>query len=499
MTIYVHSPYTTGATTLQAGTVHTLPAAIERAAIAAGKALFVDSQDRPLNVLQDQQGRVAGFFDGDGSVALLPSFGYTGGTGTLDAIVQHRTGTKAALLALGSAPVGEIAVPTDENSLVVYKAGGPVTMAGSGAFTLSTGGVNGAVTLNVPDGATSVHISITPWTTPDITLVLPSAPSLGLSVVMTVDLYLPTTKTVAIQHLGVTIATFTPAERVTATYIVFYYDPSTPGSTIEPPVWSITRDQVSIWGDSTWSQSATNLNAANAFGVAGGAARFADSFAAGGGAIGGSLQTVAIGANARAGSTGWGGATGLGAVAIGGPTSGGTATGSAVASFDYGVAFGTPNTENQRASYYRVGRDHVRVDFVLYRGTALSATTELSLNGLTVSGTTAGGNRFVFVRVGLYVMDMLCTARVVGTNKAYLLSKRVLVLNDATQGALLVGSQPLGTAINSGLATNITADPFIVTVDAATKTLRVNFTPNAFSDGNMIAQAGVSTFMAIAA
>jgi hypothetical protein len=500
MTIYVHSPYTTGATTLQAGTLHTLPAAIERAAIAAGKALLVDSQDRPLAVLQDAQGQVAGFVDGDGSVALLPSFGYTGGTGTLDAIVQHRTGTKAALVALGSAPIGEIAVPTDENSLVVYKADGPFTMAGSGAVTISTGGVSGAVTLNVPDSATSVHIAVTPWTTPDITLVLPSAPSLGRSVVMTVDLYLPTTKTVAVQHLGVTVSTFTPADRVTATYIVSYYDPTTPGSTIEPPVWSITREQVSIWGDSTWSQTATNLNTANAFGVAGGAGRFANSLAAGGGAIAGASQAVVIGANARAGSTGWtGGGLGLGAIALGGPTSGGTATGDTVASFDYGIALGTPNTENQRASYYRVGRDHARVDFALYRGTALSAATELSLNGQTGTGTAAGGNRFVFVRVGLYVLDLLCTARVIGTNKAYLLSKRVLVLNDATAGALLVGSQALGTAINSGLTTNITADPFVVTVDAATKTLRVTFTPTAFTDGNMIAQAGVSTFMAIAA
>jgi hypothetical protein len=163
------------------------------------------------------------------------------------------------------------------------------------------------------------------------------------------------------------------------------------------------------------------------------------------------------------------------------------------------MAIGTPNTENARASYYKIGRDHARADFALWRNTALSANAELSLNGANPTNSAAGGPRFLFVRVGLYVLDMVCTARVIGTSKAYLLSKRVLVLNDATAGALLVGSQALGTAINSGLATNITTDPFIVTVDAATKTLRVNFTPNAFSDGNMTVQAGVSAFMAIAA
>jgi len=74
MTSYVHSSYTTGPTTLAAGSVHSLPFAIEKAAVDAGKALYVDSQSRALSVLQDGGGRIAGLIDGDGSVAMFPNW-----------------------------------------------------------------------------------------------------------------------------------------------------------------------------------------------------------------------------------------------------------------------------------------------------------------------------------------------------------------------------------------------------------------------------------------
>lgn len=498
MTIYAIASYSDANQTLVAGRVYSHPATLEAAAVAAGKALYVDSQSRSPSVLQDSSGRIAGLLDADGSVALLPSFGYTGGTGTLDAIVQHRGGTKAEITAISDAPLNEIAVPSDEDSLMVRRASSWATVgAGSGAGRLLDAGTSpGAVSLPVPDASAWVHIKITPGVVQDIDAVLPAAPTLGRTIALTVDGYLPTNKTVAIKFVGSTLTTFTPTERVTLTYTAAEHDGSAPISYL----WAITREQIGFWGDPNFF-GAQSLSGLSSSGVAGGVAKQGGAFASGVGALANGMHSVAVGTGARAGPVDpYSGSGGYGAFVLGSTVAGaGTAVGQVVALFDYSGAIGTPNTENLRSTYRRIGRDHVGADFALYRSTALAATAELSLNGSVAFGTVAGGNRFIFVRVGLYVLDMLCTARVVGTSKAYLVSKRVLVLNDATAGALLVGSQALGTAINSGLATNITTDPFIVTVDAGSKTLRVTFTPAAFSDGNMIVQAGVSAFMAIAA
>jgi len=421
------------------------------------------------------------------------------GVVSTDAIVQHRTGTKAQITAIVDAPVGEIAVPTDEASLMVRRASSWVTVgasAGAGLL-LDAGTTPGAVTLNVPDSSSWFHIKITPGVVQDIDAVLPAAPVLGRTIVLTVDGYLPASKTVAIKFRGSTLTTTTPAERVTLTYMAAQWDgDSSPVSYM----WSINREQVSFWGDPNVF-GAVSLSGISSSGVGGGVAKQVTAFASGFDALANGQYSAAVGSGARTGPVDpYSVTAGYGAVALGSTVSGaGTAVGAVVSAFDYSMAIGTPNTENARASYYRIGRDHVRADFALWRNTALSASAELSLTGITPSNSVAGGPRFLFVRVGLYVLDMVCTARVIGTNKAYLLSKRVLVLNDATAGALLVGSQALGTAINSGLATNITADPFVVNVDAATKTLRVNFTPAAFTDGNMTVQAGVSMFMGIAA
>jgi hypothetical protein len=430
----------------------------------------------------------------------VPAFAFDGfGNKSLDAIVQHRTGTKAQITAIVDAPVGEVAAPTDQNILMVRREGSWVDIgasAGAGLL-LDAGTTPGAVILNVPDSSSWVHIKITPGVVQDIDAVLPAAPALGRTIVLTVDGYLPTSKTVAIKFLGSTLTTFTPAERVTLTYMAAEWDgDSSPVSYM----WSVNREQVAFWGDPNVF-GALSLSDISSSAVAGGVAKQGTAFASGFNALANGQNSVAVGSGARSGPVDpYSGSGGYGAVALGSTVSGaGTAVGAIVSAFDYSMAIGTPNTENARASYYKIGRDHARADFALWRNTALSANAELSLNGANPTNSAAGGPRFLFVRVGLYVLDMVCTARVIGTSKAYLLSKRVLVLNDATAGALLVGSQALGTAINSGLATNITTDPFIVTVDAATKTLRVNFTPNAFSDGNMTVQAGVSAFMAIAA
>jgi hypothetical protein len=143
MTIYLHSPYVTGLTTLAAGTVQSLSASIEAAAVAAGRALYVDSQSRGVSVLQDSSGRIAGLIDADGSVAMFPNI-------ALDA-AGNGVGLVGLSLGIFLAPSGDATGVADRNA-VQAAVDASVGAVGRSSITLASGQwyFNGPVTISRP-------------------------------------------------------------------------------------------------------------------------------------------------------------------------------------------------------------------------------------------------------------------------------------------------------------------------------------------------------------
>lgn len=143
MTIYLHSAFTTGLTTLAAGTVQSLSAAIESTAVAEGKALYIDSQSRAPSVLQDSAGRIAGLLDADGSVAMFPNI-------ALDA-AGNGVGLVGLSLGIFLAPSGDVTGATDR-AVVQAAVNASVGSVGRSRITLASGQwyFDGQVTISRP-------------------------------------------------------------------------------------------------------------------------------------------------------------------------------------------------------------------------------------------------------------------------------------------------------------------------------------------------------------
>jgi hypothetical protein len=147
MTIYLHSPFVTGATTLASGTVQSLSAAIESAAVAAGRALYVDSQVSAPSVLQDSSGRIAGLLDADGSVAMFPNYAVDA-TGNVTGVATPG-GVTGSVIAVGASR--SLTAADNGNTLDCTAAGITLTIPSGVLLTL------GVVIL--PNSTTSVASS----------------------------------------------------------------------------------------------------------------------------------------------------------------------------------------------------------------------------------------------------------------------------------------------------------------------------------------------------
>ena len=163
MTIYLHSAFTTGLTTLAAGTVQSLSAAIESTAVAQGKALYIDSQSRAPSVLQDSAGRIAGLLDADGSVAMFPNWSLdasgnvaglvgSGGGLALSVIFVPPSGdtTGATDTARIQAKINALALGTLDTSI----AGDARAVNGGGTVALAPGSIYDITQISLPPNVT---------------------------------------------------------------------------------------------------------------------------------------------------------------------------------------------------------------------------------------------------------------------------------------------------------------------------------------------------------
>ncbi len=439
------------------------------------------------------------------------------GTTALDAIVQHRTGTKAQITAIVDAPVGEIAAPTDEASLMVRRAGSWVTVGGSGGggatqIVDTTGTVTGAIAATVADNATAVHVKIPDVSSADITLTLPAAATVGTVISFTGDALLAANKTVAINSptadpfTGLTSVTaFNPVERVTVG-LVQIADFSTTGPALSWVV--LEREQLVALVDDVAINEGNVPFSDNSFGLAGGIVRGlspSTSAAIGKGAIAFASRSLAIGPEAQVGNSV---NNGTGTLAVG--THGGSGATTAMPNsmkvlYDNSIGIGTPNEDNRETTYLRVGSHCVAHNFALRRTSVGAAATELFLFGTSFNNVssptgTNSSNRFTFVRNGIYTFEMDGIVRIPGTANAYFIQKRFSVLKDATAGVAIIGTpEVIGAPQKNGFPANITADPFSFSLGGTGNVnLICTFDAQAATDGNMTVQACFRGFIALA-
>ena len=443
-----------------------------------------------------------------------------GSTTTIAGMVQHRTGTKAALLGVTGAPVGEIAVPTDENSLVVYKAGGPVTLVDSSSAATqivdTTGTVSGAFAATISGVAKSVHVKIPAVSAADITLTLPAAATVGTTITISGDAMLSAAKTIAVRSVSTDFyssstlaASFNPVEQLTLGYLQVA---DVTGIGVVKSWVVLGREQVVSLVSDVANNEGNYAFVENSFGVAGGIVRGepADSQAAiGKGTVSFAQAAVAIGMNVQAGHSV---ANGTGALAVGNGinTTPGPAmpNGTMQVLYENSSGFGTPNTENRNTAYIRVGSHGVAHSFTLRRTSVNAAATELTLNGSAWNSVSSpsganSSNRFTFVRNGIYTFEMDAAVRIPGTTNAYFIKKQFSVLKDATGGVAFIGSpETIGTPQKNGFAANITADPFSFSLGGTSNVnLICTFDAQAATDSSgalMTVQACFRGFIALA-
>lgn len=470
--------------------------------------------------------------DGGGNLTGLTADGTNvlpltraGGTSTVDAIVQHRVGTKASLLALSNAPVGEIAIPTDENSLVIFKSGGPVTLqtsTGGRQIVDTTGTVTGAFNATIASTSTAVHVRIPVASSADITLTLPASPTIGTTIVFSGDAMLQQDKTIAIQTVAPDVyttvnlvTTFNPVERLTLSFaqIANFISGSPAGPVYS---WIVTgREQIVALVDDVENNEG-NIPFSfdeSSFGAAGGIVRSLTpnrQAAIGRGSVSYGSGSLALGGRVQTGT----GYTGSGAqIAIGMP--GGGSANSAIpntsifqVAFENSIGIGTPNIDNRDSTYIRCGSHAVSHSFALRRTTVGAGTTELFSFNTTLNSSSAPNistgvapNRFCFVRPGVYTFTMDGIVRTTSTSSnAYFIRKQFAVLRDAGGTVTFIGSPVVvGTAQKSGFAANISGDPFALALGGTGNAQLVcTFTPAAITDGTMTVQACFSGFIALA-
>jgi len=306
-----------------------------------------------VNGLPLNDSQAADFRDAIGLSDINVSSGVT----IINAVVRHRTGARAALLALaGTAPSGEIALATDSKTVVGYFPDGTAAELGGGVSSSNTqlidasGSTSGAFSASINAGVRFAHIKIASGSTQDITIALPTLPTAGnagtdgRSIVITADSGLDLTKSITLTDGvgGSTITTFTASERLTLSEARNGYDLVDGG--LAPAFWAAQRELRFMQGD-VYSPGGINLASMAATGIGGGRVFTYNGFAAGYGstvyssAAGGGL---AIGNNAATGSSAAN--TGGQSLAIGGGASGVGAGGPVIAQFDYSIALPTPRT-----------------------------------------------------------------------------------------------------------------------------------------------------------